>query len=134
MTAVPDHGDGSRTGTRTRAAWPSRLRMLEACALAMLTGSAGIVAALSGAHPQRAVAEAQNPPAAVADACEECGLIESIRVIEYSRQDELPNAVASTNRYETSIRLHDGSIVVIVDSTPRTWRFGGRVKIIGGAI
>jgi hypothetical protein len=102
--------------------------------VATLTGSAGIVAALSGAHPQQAVAEAQNPPSAVADACEECGLIESIRVIEYSRQDELPGVAASPSRYETLIRLHDGSIVVIVDSTPRTWRFGGRVKVIGGAI
>ncbi|HUL94343.1 MAG TPA: hypothetical protein VLV56_18570 [Burkholderiales bacterium] len=101
--------------------------------MATLTSGAGIVAALLGAHPQQAVAGAQNPPAAVADACEECGLIESIRVIEYSRQDELPNAAASTRRYETSIRLHDGSIVAIVDSTPRTWRFGGRVKVIGGA-
>jgi hypothetical protein len=99
--------------------------------VAMLTGSAAIAVALSGTHPQQAVAEA---PTAVANACEECGLIESIRVIEYSRQDELPNAAASTSRYETSIRLHDGSIVVIVDSTPRTWRFGGRVKVIGGAI
>ena len=98
--------------------------------MAMLTGSAGIVAALSGTHPQQAVAEA---PTAVAGACEECGLIESIRVIEYSREDELPNAAASTGRYETSIRLHDGSVVVIVDSTLRTWRFGGRVKVIGGA-
>ncbi len=101
--------------------------------MAMLTASAGIMAALSSAHPQQAVAGAQNPPIAVAGACEECGLIESIRVIEDSRQDELPNAAASTSRYETSIRLHDGSIVVIVDSAPRTWRFGGRVKVIDGA-
>ena len=100
----------------------------------MLIGSAGIVAALSSAHPEQAVAEAQNRPAAVADACEECGLIESIRVIDHSRPDELPDAVASTSRYETSIRLHDGSIFVIVDSSPRTWRFGGRVKVIGGEI
>jgi hypothetical protein len=102
--------------------------------VAVLTGSTAIVVALSGTHPQQAVAEAQNRPIAVADACEECGLIESIRVIEYSRPDELPDAVASASRYETSIRLHDGSIFVIVDSTPRTWRFGGRVKVIGGAI
>ena len=101
--------------------------------MAMLIGSAGIVAALSSAHPEQAVAEAQNRPAAVADACEECGLIESIRVIEYSGQDEFPDGVPWTSRYETSIRLRDGSIIVIVDSTLRAWRFG-RVKVIGGAI
>jgi hypothetical protein len=130
--------------------------MLVACAVATLTGGAGIAANLSGSHPPQVVAETQSLQTTVAAACEECGLIESIRVIEQPRADGLPGRVfgandgaipslapardptrqpvASTSRYETSIRLHDGSSLVIVDSAPRTWRFGDRVKVIGGVI
>ena len=156
MNGVPDCNDGSGTGARARVIGPSPWLVLAACAVATLTGGAGILAILSGSHPQQAVAETPNLLTAMAAGCGECGLIESMRVIENPRGDELPsgvsgtgngaarlaapardparNAVASTNRYETSIRLHDGSSLVIVDGTPRTWRFGDRVKVIGGAI
>ena len=141
MNAVPDCNDGGATGAGMPLAERSRMLVLAACVVAALTGGTGIVAILSGAHPQQTAAETQHLPATVQAACEECGLIETMRVIEQSRGGDLPPArdptrkpVTSTGRYETSIRLHDGSSLVIVELTPRTWRFGDRVKVIAGAI
>jgi hypothetical protein len=108
------------------------LLVLAACAVAALTGGAGIALILSRWDTQQGLAEAHGPGAAVADACGECGLIESLRVIEEPRAAGLP--APSTSRYETSIRLRDGSSHVIADSAPRAWRVGERVKVIGGAI
>jgi hypothetical protein len=35
--------------------------------------------------------------------------------------------------YETTVRFRDGSTAVFNEATPRTWRTGGRVIVIGGS-
>jgi hypothetical protein len=52
--------------------------------------------------------------------CPGCGVIQSMRQIERSRD------------YETTVRFRDGHTAVLNETTPRTWRTGGRVIVIGG--
>jgi hypothetical protein len=35
--------------------------------------------------------------------------------------------------YETTVRFRDGSTAVFNETTPRTWRTGGRVIVIAGS-
>jgi hypothetical protein len=53
--------------------------------------------------------------------CSGCGVIQSMRQIERSRG------------YETTVRFRDGHTAVFNETTPRTWRTGGRVIVIGGS-
>jgi hypothetical protein len=76
-----------------------------------------------GAHAQDSQAQLAAARAAINRGnrvwCPECGVVESIRQIE--------------SAYETTIRFRDGSTTVFNEVTPRTWRLGSRVIVIGGA-
>lgn len=85
--------------------------------------------------------------------CRECGVIESIVPIE--RHGDVggserahvknagrdsgrgrPNAAAADGaeaRYDVTVRLRDGSTIVLSEATPRSWRVGSRVIAIAGA-
>ena len=90
------------------------------------------------------VAPAITAPGARAYRCAECGVIESTRQIE--APDDKSGANASgrfaagskidgkrARNYEITIRLRDGSMRVITDANPASWRRGERVTIIAGA-
>ncbi len=84
--------------------------------------------------------------------CPECGVVESIRKIELSgdiggqgtvgvKVAEGVSAVASSDAiateavtariYEITVRFRDGSRTVLNETTPRSWRLGSRVMVIG---
>jgi hypothetical protein len=80
--------------------------------------------------------------------CPECGVIESIRMFERSSaaggqstaaikvsEGESGGAIAAHavagKGYETTVRLRDGSTAVFNEATPRAWRPGSRVMVIG---
>lgn len=80
--------------------------------------------------------------------CSECGVVQSMRVIEHSefgdRQGPLGAEIAGQisggavapaglpgKRYEITIRYRDGSAAVFNEARPRTWRLGARVIVIG---
>ena len=74
--------------------------------------------------------------------CPECGVVESIRQIGRSGADLAAGgapdpAVAAgdtaDNGYEVTVRLRDGSRTVFTEPSPRTWRPGSRVLVIGRA-
>ena len=96
--------------------------------------------------PVAAAAPAIAAPGARAYRCAECGVIESTRKIEAPDEKTGVNAsdrITAGNRgaierkpvrnYEIIIRLQDGSMRVITDPKPATWRHGERVTIIAGA-
>ena len=103
-----------------------------------------------GVAPGADVGAAGIPAGAAPDTpnlrCAECGVIESVR--EIAAADE-SSAVNSTGRvaarirgalktkppgnYEIIIRMQDGSMRVIQDANPATWRRGEPVTIIAGA-
>lgn len=77
--------------------------------------------------------------------CAECGVIESTREIDArsentgadargrtaaGKQGEMDKVPAKI--YETVVRLQNGSMLVINDVSPASWRPGERVKLIGG--
>ena len=84
--------------------------------------------------------------------CPECGVVESIRKIELSGDIGgrgtvgvkvaegvsagassaaiAPEAVA-TKSYEITVRFRDGSRTILNEATPRSWRLGSRVMVIG---
>lgn len=96
--------------------------------------------------PEAAEVPASAAPAARALRCAECGVIESMREIKAADEE---TAVKSSGRiaagsrggieakplrhYEITIRLQDGSVRVIRDAKPATWRRGEPVTIIAGA-
>jgi hypothetical protein len=84
--------------------------------------------------------------------CPECGIVESIRKIELSGdrggQDTFGVEVAegdsagaadaavatdaaTATTYEITVRFRDGSRTVLNDATPRSWRLGSHVIVIG---
>ena len=86
--------------------------------------------------------------------CEGCGVIESVRRFGADGDGGLPDpidakvaAVGSRGAagravpapasiapgYEITVRLRDGSATVFTETTPRNWRVGNRVVVIGGA-
>jgi hypothetical protein len=74
--------------------------------------------------------------------CPECGFVESIRHIESRGNVGVAGGVsggaiaasAVTGRdYEVTVRFRDGSTTVFNEATPRTWRLGSRVIVIGGS-
>jgi len=93
--------------------------------------------------PAGAAAPAIAAPGVRAYRCAECGVIESTREIEASDEKTGVNAsgpIAAggategkpVRNYEIIIRLQDGSMRVITDANPASWRHGERVTIIAG--
>jgi hypothetical protein len=77
--------------------------------------------------------------------CAECGVIESTREIDVRSEQTGADARGGTAErnqgemdkvpakiYETVVRLQNGSMLVINDVSPASWRPGERVKLIGG--
>lgn len=84
-------------------------------------------------------------PAARASRCAECGVIESMREIKAPQEKTGTDAfggIAAGSRgvngatplriYEITIRLRDGTMRVIQDAKPATWRRGEPVTVIAG--
>ena len=68
--------------------------------------------------------------------CPECGFVESIRHIESPGGASGSAIVASAGTgkdYQITVRFRDGSTTVFNEATPRTWRLGSRVIVIGGS-
>jgi hypothetical protein len=74
--------------------------------------------------------------------CPECGFVESIRPIEDAGDvgvaegvsgGAIAGGIAKTRQYEITIRARDGSTTVFNEATPRAWRLGSRVIVIGGS-
>jgi hypothetical protein len=84
--------------------------------------------------------------------CPECGVVESMRQIERSSESGRQEAVAhkatkgvagdspgsaiaanaaTRKGYEFTVRFRDGSTAVFSEASPRTWRLGSRVMVIG---
>lgn len=90
-------------------------------------------------------APAIDAPARRARGCAECGVIESMREINAPQEKTGIDAfggIAAGSRgasratplriYEITIRLRDGTMRVIQDAKPATWRHGEPVTIIAG--
>ena len=75
-----------------------------------------------GELSESATASPVASPRNRADRCAECGVIESLREIE-----GIP-----LRSYEITIRMQDGSMLVITDPNPAKWRHGERVTIMAG--
>lgn len=84
-------------------------------------------------------------PATRAPRCAECGVIESVREIKAPQEKtgiDASGGIAAGSRglsrarplriYEITIRLRDGTMRVIQDAKPATWRHGEPVTIIAG--
>jgi hypothetical protein len=78
--------------------------------------------------------------------CPECGFVESIRHLERSGDVGVAGGVsgaasgtaiaasAVTGKiYEITVRFRDGSTTIFNEATPRTWRVGSQVIVIGGS-
>jgi hypothetical protein len=78
--------------------------------------------------------------------CSECGIVESIWLIERSGNVGVAGNVfgvasggiiaagAVTGKiYEITVHFRDGSTMVFNEATPRTWRVGSQVIVIGGS-
>jgi hypothetical protein len=96
--------------------------------------------------PEAAAAPAIAEVGARAYSCRECGVIVSTRALEASVEKPGVNAsgrIAAGNRDETkgkpvrnfeiTVRLRDGSMRVVTDANPATWRHGEKVIVIAGA-
>jgi hypothetical protein len=110
--------------------------------------------ARSGGDPAARV-ESNDAPGATAAAearkpsrCPECGTIESIRRMDLARGSDrqgldprraassesgTPGAASATAAkiYEITVRLSNGKTMVLNEATPRAWRPGARVMVIG---
>ena len=93
--------------------------------------------------PEATAATAIAAPRARALRCAECGVIESTREVEAPDEKTGVNAsgrIAAGGEiegkrarlHEITIRLQDGSMRVITDANPASWRHGERVTIIAG--
>jgi hypothetical protein len=78
--------------------------------------------------------------------CPECGFVESIRYIERSGNAGIVGGVsrgasdstmavsaAPGKDYEITVRFRDGSTTIFNEATPRAWRLGSQVIVIGGS-
>lgn len=48
--------------------------------------------------------------------------------------NEIEKRMKSTKSYEVTVRLDDGSVRVVAEANPPTWRTGDHVKLVDGAI
>ena len=108
--------------------------------------SAGAGSELPGAAPPAIEAPTQAMRDTRSKArCEECGVIESTRVVEIRSAsigaDALDGTAAGKRTetakvpariHQTVVRMRDGSMLVIDDVYPERWRPGERVKLIAG--
>jgi hypothetical protein len=78
--------------------------------------------------------------------CPECGFVESIRHIERAANIGIAGGVsgggsasataasaAPRKDYEITVRFRDGSTTIFNETTPRAWRLGSQVIVIGGS-
>jgi hypothetical protein len=113
-----------------------------------LTGSRAASVAIADAV---ALPEPASPTADVRkrSRCPECGTIESMRRIDLAAAAGPPDRdarrtagvdsggasageAAARVAYELTVRLRDGTTAVFNEATPRAWRRGDRVMVIGG--
>jgi hypothetical protein len=153
---VPGFESQEKVEMNTQANKPLHLPLLVGGIAAILVSSIAIgslaistpdfngVSALAES-PEEATAPAIAAPGAGVYRCAECGVIASMRKIEAPDEETGVNArgrMAAGKRgeiedkpvrnYEITIRLQDGSMRVINDVNPATWRLGERVTLIGG--
>lgn len=105
-----------------------------------------LTGATSAADPtEQAETPASPALGARASKCAECGVIESTREIEISDEragvSTAGRSVAGNSgnlkgkplrSHEITIRMQDGSMLVITDPNPAKWKQGERVKILAG--
>jgi hypothetical protein len=84
---------------------------------------AGVAVAMSCASTPAEVAVVT--PAHIALKCAGCGMVESMR-------PRVSDAADASERYEVTVRMKDGTIRVIPDANPGSWRIGERVTLIEG--
>lgn len=102
-------------------------------------------AAVAVQPPETVAVPAVAAPLARAYRCAECGVIESMRIIDAPAEKtaaKAPRRMAAGSRdeseaqplqsYEIVIRLQDGSMRVINDAKAASWRRGEPVTIIAG--
>lgn len=70
--------------------------------------------------------------------CEECGVVESTRMIDQNNEGPGENAgryemTRKSKISEITVRMSDGASHVFTDASPANWRPGERVIIIEGA-
>lgn len=137
----------------TQANKPKHLPMLAGGIAAILVSCIAVASiAMSSRGLDRVQAFAEPSAAAAAAAprarayrCAECGVIESTRKIGVRDEKagaKAPGRMAAGSRdefeaqprqgYEIVIRLRDGSMRVITDAKPASWRRGEPVTIIAG--
>jgi hypothetical protein len=117
-------------------------------------GTSGPENVLAGDPDVRAATPAAVARRRTRGRCEGCGVIESVRRFGADGDGGLPDSidakvaavgsrgaagravpapVAIAAGYEITVRLRDGSATVFTEATPRDWRVGNRVVVIGGA-
>ena len=66
--------------------------------------------------------------------CEECGVVESTRMVERRDENEGPYAMARPARIaEVTVRMSNGESHLFTDESRANWRPGERVIIIAGS-
>ncbi len=114
----------------TPADQPFRARWATAGGAALLLGIAAIVPLIVPGVAPAVAASPESIPAPTSTAkCGECGVIESTREIAAHGDPDARNI----KRYETIVRLPDGSRRAIHDVNPAAWRTGERVILIAGS-
>jgi hypothetical protein len=66
--------------------------------------------------------------------CHECGVVESVRQIAGSggaSGNPMAASAITSKGYEITVRFRDGTTTVFNEASPRTWRLGSRVIVIG---
>jgi hypothetical protein len=163
VSIAPGDAYRKETEIRTHFERSPRGPMWVAGIFICLLASSGIVAVVraipasyASIPDERAPSQDAAVPRGVEDAdvngsrsrarCPECGFVESIRHIESSGNvgaaEGVPggapgSAIAASavtrKNYEITVRFRDGSTTVFNEATPRTWRLGSRVIVIGGS-
>lgn len=135
---------------------PLRLSLLAGGIAAILVSGMAIgslvisAQGLDGAFSPDEPPEAAAAPAIAASGerthkCPECGVIESMRIIEAADENtgvDAPGRIVAGSRneiggkpprnYEITVRLRNGSRRVITDANPAKWRLGEQLTIIAG--
>ena len=115
----------------------TRLKLLIGSAAAIAVLISGIAVATTWAHASRAGPEGDSaieslPEAAIDSGtgrtiCPECGVVESMRLVNKSGEGKSPRIS------EITIRMKDGSRHQFNASDPTMWRLGERIVLIRGS-
>ncbi len=113
---------------------------LVAIARAIPDSYAGIPDARAGEPQARPAGVQATSNRQIPVRCAECGVIESMRQIvppgAAARRGVVDVGVAANavtaSAYETTVRFRDGRTAVFNEASPRAWRSGSRVIVIGG--